>query len=252
MHRTQRVTIALLYGLLCHGLFAAAVVAAVVSLYSGLQSGLGPFRGWSAAAVDLVLLLQFPIFHSLLLTRRGRGWLRRLAPTGLGDDLSTTTFALVASVQMLLVFVLWSPSGVVWWRPTGAALVATTVLYVGSWGFLLKALRDAGMALQTGALGWLAVARGRRPEYKPFPTHGLFKSCRQPVYLGFALTLWTGPVWSADRLVLAVLWTAYCVVGPLFKEARCTVWYGEAFKRYQAEVPYLVPRLTFLRPRPRS
>lgn len=129
------------------------------------------------------------------------------------------------------------------------ALAGSAGLYAASWLFLIKALWDAGMPLQTGALGWVAVLRGRRPTFKPFPTQGLFRSCRQPVYLGFALTLWTGPVWTPDRLALALLWTAYCGIGPLFKEKRYRSWYGEAFRLYQAQVPYLIPRLR--RPRAR-
>lgn len=239
----SRRAVALLYGLLCHSLFAASVVAAVVNLYGGMRWGIGPWRGWAAVLANALLLVQFPVLHSFLLSKPGRRWLRRLAPAGMGDDLSTTTFALVASVQMALVFVLWSPSGRIWWEPRGLALGGMIALYAAAWLYLIKALTDAGLALQTGALGWTSVWRGRRPQFGSFPTHGLFKSCRQPVYLGFALTLWAGPVWTPDRLVLAVLWTAYCVVGPLFKERRCTVWYGDAFRSYQERVPYLIPRL---------
>ena len=63
------------------------------------------------------------------------------------------------------------------------------------------------------------------------------------VVLGFALTLWTGPVWTPDRLALAAVWTAYCMIGPRLKERRYLAWHGEAFRRYQSEVPYMAPRL---------
>jgi hypothetical protein len=43
-------------------------------------------------------------------------------------------------------------------------------------------------AVQTGALGWRAIARGERPRYASFfPERGLFRVCRQPVYVAFAL-----------------------------------------------------------------
>lgn len=69
-----------------------------------------------------------------------------------------------------------------------------------------------------------------------------FRYTRQPVYLAFALTLWTGPVWTPDKLVLALLWTAYCIVGPRFKERRYLQYYGEEFERYRESVPYWLPR----------
>jgi protein-S-isoprenylcysteine O-methyltransferase Ste14 len=116
------------------------------------------------------------------------------------------------------------------------------VLFAASWLVLGKALMDAGLALQTGALGWMAVARGRLPRFASFPTQGLFRWVRQPVYIGFALTLWTGPVWTPDRLVLAIAWTAYCVAAPRLKERRMSRRYGADYERYRSKVPYMLPR----------
>ena len=136
---------------------------------------------------------------------------------------------------------MWSPSGIVWWKPTGIALGVHTAAYAAAWIFLGKALWDAGLSLQTGFLGWSSVLRGRRPDYGAFPTRGLFRLCRQPVYIGFALTLWTAPTWTPDQLALALAWTAYCAVGPRFKERRYLRRYGEAFRSYQSQVPYMLP-----------
>ena len=97
------------------------------------------------------------------------------------------------------------------------------------------------VALQTGFVGWSAVLRGHKPRFKPFPRHGLFVECRQPVYLAFAATLWTGPVLTLDRLALALVWTAYCVVGPCLKERRYLARHGALYAAYQREVPYLIP-----------
>jgi protein-S-isoprenylcysteine O-methyltransferase Ste14 len=120
-------------------------------------------------------------------------------------------------------------------------LVAHTALFLSAWLFLLKALYDGGMGLQTGSIGWLALLRGTKPAFPALPTRGTFVVCRQPIYLGFALTLWTGPVWTPDRLLLAVLWTTYCVFGPRHKERRFLAFHGEVFARYQQRVPYMLP-----------
>jgi len=235
--------VALLYGAAAHGLFLVGVGGMLLNLHQGMRWSLGPLRGGAAIAVDIVLLLQFPILHSFLLGRRGRALLGCLAPKGLGADLATTTFAGIAAIQVALTFLLWSSSGIVWWQPRGAAASFMNGLFVASWLFLGKALYDAGLPLQTGWMGWSAVFRGQRPVYAPFPTHGLFRWCRQPVYIGFALTLWTGPVWTPDRLALAILWTTYCVAGPRLKEIRYLYWHGERFRRYQTDVPFMAPRL---------
>ena len=75
------------------------------------------------------------------------------------------------------------------------------------------------------------------------PTGGLFMSCRQPIYLGFAPVSWTAPVWSPDWLALALVWSAYCGLGPLWKEARWARRFTPEFARYQSDVPYFLPRL---------
>ncbi|HRK36076.1 MAG TPA: isoprenylcysteine carboxylmethyltransferase family protein, partial [Candidatus Hydrogenedentes bacterium] len=104
-----------------------------------------------------------------------------------------------------------------------------------------KALTDAGLGLQTGFTGWSSVVQGKRPTYKTFPTRGLFRLCRHPVYLGFALVMWTAPEVTVDGLVLAAGWTAYCLIGPLFKERRYLEWYGADYAKYRDSKPYFVP-----------
>lgn len=112
-----------------------------------------------------------------------------------------------------------------------------------SWIVLLRAIIDAGLPLQVGLLGWLAVARGTAPIYPPMPRQGLFRLCRQPIYLAFALTLWTVPTLTPDQLCVALVLTAYCVLGPLLKEARFSRTFGEEFAGYRRTVPYFLPRL---------
>jgi 2-polyprenyl-6-hydroxyphenyl methylase/3-demethylubiquinone-9 3-methyltransferase len=120
-------------------------------------------------------------------------------------------------------------------------LVMMIALYTAGWLLLLKSMFDAGITLQTGALGWWAVYRNTRPAYPPMPTRGLFRVCRQPIYLSFAITLWTVPVWTPDQLVLAVVLSVYCLTGPLLKEARFTRLFGREFEAYRARHPYWFP-----------
>jgi protein-S-isoprenylcysteine O-methyltransferase Ste14 len=240
--RSQRV-VAALYGLACHTAFAAGVSAMVVGIYSGMRLGHGGVRGSPASLVDVGLLAQFAIVHSVLLSERGRTLLSRLAPLGLGAALRTTTFALVSSLQLALTFVAWAPLGEVWWEPHGPLRVAFTSAYAVSWLLLLKTMADAGLGVQTGHLGWTAVVRGEAPRYGDFPARGTFRHVRQPIYVAFALILWTGPVWTPDHLLVAVGWTAYCLLGPLFKERRYLGFYGVRFERYRRLVPYWCPRL---------
>lgn len=236
----QRYT-ALIYGLVSFALFLSSVVVMMVSLYHGLSTGFVALSGVSAWAVNVLLLMQFALGHSWLLSEKGRRFMTKLAPLGLGKPLSTTIFAGLASIQLLLVFLLWSPSAVMWAAPEGWAMNLLTAAYIGSWLLLGKSMSDAGLEIQMGFLGWRSVWTNREPMYRPFTRGGLFKWVRQPIYLSFTLILWTAPVWTPDHLVLAVLWTVYCYVAPFIKEKRYQQWYGDAFARYQKRVPYWNP-----------
>jgi protein-S-isoprenylcysteine O-methyltransferase Ste14 len=236
-----RLALAFAYGLVCHLLFAAAVGAMIGAMFFGMSESFGAVpHPWSLLA-NAALIAQFPLAHSLLLTKRGRGWLARLAPAPHGATLATTTYAIIASLQLLALFALWTPSGIVWWRAEGAAFWLICGLYGAAWLLLLKASVDAGPEVQSGALGWMSLARRIRPVFPDMPTGGLFRLIRQPIYAAFALTLWTVPVWTPDQLALALSYTAYCVLAPRLKERRFEAIYGERFRRYKARIPYFIP-----------
>ena len=236
-----RKALALCFGVICHVSFALGVLTMMIAMFFGMSRSLGTVPApWNWIA-NVGLLVQFPVVHSLLLTTGGRALLGRLAPLGAGATLSATTYATIAALQIFALFAFWSPTGTIWWQASGAALVVMTLLYAASWLLLGKSMADAGLALQTGSLGWVALFRGRKPVYPPMPVTGLFQLTRQPIYVAFTLTLWTVPTWTPDQLVLAGTLTAYCLVAPLFKEARFRRIYGSAFERYASTVPYWIP-----------
>jgi methanethiol S-methyltransferase len=216
----ERVAYALGLGALCHTLFAAGVLAMIVAMFFGLSESPGAVPWPWAALANAALIVQFPLAHSLLLTGpRGRA-LARMIPGPHGQTLATTTYAIIASARLLALFALWTPSGIVWWRAEGVMFWAITAAYGASWLILLKASLDTGAEVQSGALGWMSLMARIRPVFPDMPTQGLFRLIRQPIYVTFALTLWTVPVWTPDQLALAVSFTAYCLIAPRLKERR--------------------------------
>ncbi|MEM6898364.1 MAG: isoprenylcysteine carboxylmethyltransferase family protein [Pseudomonadota bacterium] len=239
----KRIIGALIYGGACHGLFGLGVGAMILSLYTGLIFSFGAVPWPWAALPNLFLLLQFPLLHSFLLGKRGQNVLACLAPFGDGKRLATTTYAIVASVQLFVLFALWSPTGIVLFKAEGPWFFVMSGLFSLSWLLLMKSILDAGPLLQSGALGWLAELRNIAPKFPDMPETGLFKIVRQPIYVAFSLTLWTPPIWTVDQLIIAVTFTLYCIVAPLRKEKRFLKIYGTRFRAYQARVPYWVPFL---------
>ena len=239
----RRIAIAFGYGAACHLAFALAVLAMIVGMFFGMSESLGRVPApWSYVA-NVFLVLQFPLSHSMLLSKRGRAALRWVAPAEYAQTLGTTTFALIASLQLFALFAFWTPSGIVWWQAEGTAFYIICAAYTLSWLLLIWASYDAGAEVQSGALGWMSLAQGIKPVFPSMPTRGLFRIIRQPIYVSFALTLWTVPIWTPDQLALAVVLTAYCLLAPRRKEARFKERYGAQFDAYREAVPYAVPGL---------
>ncbi|MEM6491094.1 MAG: isoprenylcysteine carboxylmethyltransferase family protein [Pseudomonadota bacterium] len=238
-----RIVGALGLGLGCHTLFAAGVGAMIYAMFHGMTRGVGDVAWPWAALVNAMLLAQFPLAHSWLLTGRGGRALSRVFGREAGSTLAPTTYALIASVQLIALFALWTPSGIVWWRADGAAFWALCCAYGAAWLLLSKATFDAGIEVQSGALGWMSWLARIKPVFPDMPTAGLFRVIRQPIYVAFMLTLWTVPVWTPDQLAVAVSLTAYCLLAPRLKERRFARRYGARFAAYKAETPYAAPRL---------
>ena len=238
----RRIITALVYGAICHAVFATAIASMIYSMFYGLTKGWGQVPYPWAVLANLLLILQFPLAHSLLLTKRGMRFLSFLAPASHAKTLGTTTYAIIASLQLIALFWLWTPSGIIWWQAEGGWLVCVSIAYLFTWLLLIKAIFDSGVDLQSGALGWLSLLADKAPKFPDMPTFGLFRFIRQPIYVAFALTLWTIPVWTPDQLVLAIIWTFYCVFAPLLKERRFRALYKDRFAQYQEQVPYMVPR----------
>lgn len=241
MEIAHRRIIAVIYGLLCHGLFVIGVGMMIFQMYFGMSKSFGALAAPFNWLANGLLLIQFPLTHSLLLSAPGRRLLAWFAPGAISVSLSTTTYVIIASAQVLALFAFWTPSGVIWWQAEGALFRILTTLYAASWLLLGKAILDAGITLQTGSLGWWAVFRNARPIYPGMPTRGLFRLCRQPIYVAFTCTVWTVPVWTPDQLLIAIGLTAYCLIGPLFKEARFARQFGQSFADYRKIRPYWLP-----------
>ncbi len=238
-----RRALAVIMGVLCHVLFAVAVLAMITAMFFGMSESFGRVPWPWAALTNALLILQFPLAHSFFLTRTGGRWLSKFVPGPHGGTLGTTTYALIASLQLAALFLLWTPSGIVWWRAEGIALWLVGSAYAFSWLLLMKASFDAGVEVQSGALGWMSLLGRIKPKFPDMPTLGLFRVIRQPIYVAFALTLWTVPTWTPDQLALAIALTAYCLLAPRLKERRFSARYGARFERYRADVPYALPGL---------
>lgn len=241
---SKRWIIAFLYGLMCHVIFTVSVITMLVAMFFGMSQSFGKIPNPYSYFFNLLLLLQFPIAHSFLLSSLGKKYLLCFSPKQYSKTLATTIFALLASIQLFLLFLCWTPTKIIIWEASGTSYFLMCTLYTFSWLLLIWASIDAGAELQSGALGWMSLAQNKDPKFPDLPTFGLFKFIRQPIYASFALTTWTTPNWTLDQLLIAVVFTVYCVVAPKFKEKRLEKRFGDKFTNYKSKVPYMIPSLS--------
>ncbi len=233
--------IAIFYGLMCHGIFLVAGAVMFITILTGFQFSVGPFEGYQAVAINLLLLIQFPLGHSFFLSNRGMKVLEIFAPKSFAKTLRTTVYATIASIQLILLFTFWNFSGVFIWQIETPASLFMIILNLLSWALLSISSIQAGYKVQTGSLGWTSVYQGKKPVFPDMPTHGLFSIIRQPIYLSFSLVLWTSPQMSLDLFIVALAYSLYCYFGPMLKEKRFQKLYGKRFFEYQQKVPYYLP-----------
>ena len=177
----RRISTAFSYGVMCHIIFTLAVGAMIVAMFFGMSESLGRVPEPWSYVTNGVLALQFPIVHSLLLSARGSKLLKWFAPADYARTLSTTTYAMVASLQLLMLFALWTPSGVVWWRAEGTAFYVICALYTLSWLRVMMPGRRYSQAHLAGCR-WLKTRSRSFPE------------CRQRAFSGSSGSRFTSPL----------------------------------------------------------
>ena len=108
-------TTALVYGFICHSMFLAGNGFMMVSMYYGMMHCNGTLdRPW-AYLVNALLLIQFPLTHSFMVSTPGRKLLSKLAPGNLGKPLSATTYVIIAASQIFLLFFAWRSNKAAWY-----------------------------------------------------------------------------------------------------------------------------------------
>lgn len=231
----------LAYGLLAYASFLAAFSYAIGFIGNwvvpkSIDSGAtGPIA--MSLLINAALLGVFVVQHTIM-ARPGfkRAW-TRIIP----EPIERSTFVLLASAALGLLFWQWRPLPQTVWRVAGAA------------GALLSALSLAGYAVVFVASctishldlfgvrqTWL---RFREQTYRPvgFRLAGLYRVVRHPLMAGFLLGFWATPTMSLGHLFFAIMTTAYIRFGTWIEERDLITAHGEQYREYKRRVAGLLP-----------
>lgn len=176
--------------------------------------------------------------HSLLAATAIKA---RLDPLfGTGYRLAYNLFALISIAAVAVagwhLFRAFPPFGLAPW-PAGAMIAVEAA----GWIVLVAGLSRYDLGRFAGTAQLRAARAGtREPEDEPLRTDGLHRWVRHPIYLGGLLILW-GRIDDHFDLATAAWGTIYLLVGMILEERKLLRLYGEAYARYRARVPALIP-----------
>jgi protein-S-isoprenylcysteine O-methyltransferase Ste14 len=92
-----------------------------------------------------------------------------------------------------------------------------------------------------GIIPILNYLRGTRKPAMPLTVCGPYRLVRHPLYILLILMIWSYPNLTLDRLLFNVLCTAWMVLGTLFEERDLVATFGDDYRKYQQQVPMLIP-----------
>ncbi|HEY1035931.1 MAG TPA: isoprenylcysteine carboxylmethyltransferase family protein [Pseudoxanthomonas sp.] len=236
-------SLAVLYGGACYTAFLATFLYAIAfvagfgvpkHIDNGAQTPL-----WTALAIDIGLLTLFAVQHSGMARPAFKRWWTRFVP----PPIERSTFVLVSSAVLALLFWLWRPLPQVVWH-VDAGLARGVLWGVSLFGWLLV-LTSSFTINHFELFGlrqvWLH-ARGRVAKDEPFVIRAMYRIVRHPLMLGFLIAFWVTPTMTLGHLLFAAVVTGYIVVAVKFLEERDLVaMHGDTYRDYQRKVPMLLP-----------
>jgi hypothetical protein len=215
------------FGLVTHAVFLVTVCSLFVFL---LKTPGRPNP--HALAIDLLLALQFAVFHSLWLLPTVRKWLGRW----ISRAFYGAFYCLMTCLSLDLTFALWQSTTQVIWSFSGIAGGLARLGFLASWVGLFYSLSLTGLGFQTGFTEWSSWLRELPIPSRKFDPRGAYRFLRHPVYLSFMGLLWFVPRMTLDHLLLSIVWSAYIFVGSWLKDRRLTFYMGDRYRIYASRV----------------
>jgi len=233
---------ALVYGGIAYVIFLVAFLFAIgfvenavvpKTIDSGTEGGVV-----AALIINALLLGLFAVQHSVMARPAFKRRWTRLVP----QPVERSTYVLLSSLILILIFWQWRPMlGGVWRADNSAVRALIFALSLVGWLMVLLSTFMINHFDLFGLRQVYAHAKQTPPPPLAFTTRWLYTFVRHPIMLGFIIAFWATPTMTTGHLLFAVATTGYILIALQFEERDLRNTFGQTYVAYQQEVRMLVP-----------
>lgn len=239
----MRKMIILIYGILAYIIFLVSFLYAIgfvnnLLVPKGIDMGT-EIDMLTALITNISLLSLFAIQHSVMARPAFKNWWVKI----IGKPAERSTYVLLTSLALLLLFWKWQPmTETVWVIENNAiAMFVQTVYFIGWTIVLLSTFMISHFEL-FGLTQIVDNLKNRVSKSPSFQINYFYGLVRHPIMLGFLIAFWATPTMTTGHLLFAAVTTVYILVAVKFLEERdLKKVLGDTYASYQKKVPMLIP-----------
>ncbi|OAJ71467.1 hypothetical protein A7976_08085 [Methylobacillus sp. MM3] len=238
----MRRILAVFYGAVSYLIFFVTFLYAVgfvgnLVVPKSIDSGVAGAFGLSLL-IDVLLLGLFAVQHSVMARPAFKRWWTRFVP----QVVERTTYVLLSSLALILLFWLWQPmQGVVWSIENVAGRNVLWALFWIGWVIVLTSTFLINHFDLFGLRQVYLYSKGQEYTNIGFKTPFLYRLVRHPIMLGFIVAFWATPHMTVGHLAFAIITTVYILIALQFEEHDLVSYYGEAYEKYRRQVSMILP-----------
>lgn len=188
--------------------------------------------------INVVLLGLFAVQHTIMARPAFKIWWTRIIP----ESVERSTFVLVASLLLLLLFWQWRPMPTVVWQ-IDQPVVSTALQCLSLVGWIMV-FYSSFLIDHFDLFGLRQVVlhyRGQEYTHPSFAVRSLYRWIRHPLMAGFLIAFWFTPTMTQGHLLFAFVTTGYIFFGIWVEERDLAKVLGDDYEKYRKRTAMIIP-----------